>query len=524
MIKLIVKEGLPGIYELSIKEGINILGRETGCDFILNAQGISRRHAKISWDGEGLVITDLQSSNGTFVNGVQVKDRKLLNGDIISLSDVVLEVCVQEGQAQTFEPSERAFSYATREVKTLNFKEKFKTFLKENMEPHVDAALKTMPVWMLFGSLFAVFLVINVLFTLGPAVSEGKKYLKSEAMTRGFSYVNFIADRNETAILQNQISRLNVSYLDGIAGVHTVRIVKPRVLEDGRLIGDILAPMGRGTAMATQEKWQRESLGEAKLVRDREGKETYVIESSESVIVREISPTRMIFSKPIMQNIEGRKTVAALTQVELNISGMDFLSTTFWAMFAKAFFAALFLGCLFSVFIFYLTEHIFKLVYQEVSSGSVLEGKIIRPPAKWTPLEKIVSAFNHALEGVRNRASHPEDVMREESYEKEKLQAILQITHDGVGILDFSNRIVVCNTRFENFLMIQEGKGEFQNIVDVVEDKSLLNHVLELLKKRAQTKAHLTRQDGRKIEINMTHIKNDRGSIEYAVLTTHEVS
>ena len=110
-------------------------------------------------------------------------------------------------------------------------------------------------------------------------------------MTRGMSYVNFIADRNETAILQNQISRLNVDYLDGIQGVHAVRIVKPRVLDDGRLMGDILAPMGRGTAMATQEKWQKESLGEVKLVRDAQGKETYVVESSEPVFLEKLRCT-----------------------------------------------------------------------------------------------------------------------------------------------------------------------------------------------------------------------------------------
>ena len=515
MIKLIVKEGLFGVSEFLLKEGTTILGREAGCDIALNTEGVSRRHAKISWTQESLVISDLQSSNGTFVNGIQIKERALLRGDIISLSDVVLEVRIIQDEVPIFQRGSNSLPK--------NFKEKFKIFLKDNIESQVDSALKATPLWVLFGCIFTTFLVINVFFTLGPAISEGKKNLKSEAMARGISYVNFIADRNESAILQNQISRLNVDYLDGIQGMHSVRIVQPRVLEDGRIVGDILAPMGRGTAMVTQEKWQRESLGEVKLVRDAQGKETYVVESSLPVIVRQINPTRMIFSKPIMQTIEGRKTIAALTQVELNIAGMDFFSTTFWAMFAKAFFAALFLGCLFSMLIFYLIEHVFKLLEQEVASGGVLEGKLIRPPAAWAPMEKVVSAFNHALEGVRNRASHPEEVLREDSYEKDKLQAILQIAYDGVGILDFSNRIVSCNMRFENFLMIPEGKGEFQNIVDVIEDKGLLNNVLELLKKKTQTKAHLTRQDGRKIEINMTHVKNDRGSIEYVVLATHEV-
>ena len=523
MIKLIVKEGLFGVSEFLLREGTSILGRETGCDIVLNAHGVSRRHAKISWDKEGVVITDLQSSNGIFVNGIQIKEKLLHAGDIISLSDVVLEIRIVVQEAQIFQPTPNSIPFMGVNEVPKNLKEKFKIFLKNSVEPHVDVALKATPLWILLGGIFVIFLVINVLFTLGPAVSEGKKYLKSEAMTRGMSYVNFIADRNETAILQNQISRLNVDYLDGIQGVHAVRIVKPRVLDDGRLMGDILAPMGRGTAMATQEKWQKESLGDVKLIRDAQGKETYIIESSESIIVRQISPSRMIFSKPIMQTVDGRKTIAALTQVELNVAGMDFFSTTFWGMFAKAFFAALFLGCLFSMFIFYLIEHVFKLLHVEVSAGSVLEGKMIHTPAAWGPLEKIVSAFNHAIEGVRNRAAHPESILREDSYEKDKINAILQIAHDGVGILDFSNRIVSCNTRFENFLMIPEGKGEFQNIVDVMEDKSLLNSILELLKKKIQTKAHLTRQDGRKLEINMTHVKNDRGSIEYVVLTTHEV-
>ena len=59
------------------------IGRETSCDVVLADLAVSRRHARIRWKGEELVLEDLGSSVGTFVNDARVERCSLRPGDVV---------------------------------------------------------------------------------------------------------------------------------------------------------------------------------------------------------------------------------------------------------------------------------------------------------------------------------------------------------------------------------------------------------------------------------------------------------
>ncbi len=61
------------------------IGREEGNTIQLNDERVSRFHLKIQRDHEDLVLTDLESTNGTKVNGEETQLRILKFGDMISL-------------------------------------------------------------------------------------------------------------------------------------------------------------------------------------------------------------------------------------------------------------------------------------------------------------------------------------------------------------------------------------------------------------------------------------------------------
>ena len=61
------------------------IGREEGNTIQLNDERISRFHLKIQLDHEDLVLTDLESTNGTKVNNEEVQLRILRHGDMISI-------------------------------------------------------------------------------------------------------------------------------------------------------------------------------------------------------------------------------------------------------------------------------------------------------------------------------------------------------------------------------------------------------------------------------------------------------
>ncbi len=66
------------------------IGREEGNHLRLNDERVSRFHAKIQQDNGDIVLTDLESTNGTRVNGNHIQIRRLRPGDRISLGRSVL--------------------------------------------------------------------------------------------------------------------------------------------------------------------------------------------------------------------------------------------------------------------------------------------------------------------------------------------------------------------------------------------------------------------------------------------------
>src|SRR5438067_5343915 len=66
------------------------IGREEGNSLRLNDGRVSRFHAKVQIDGEDYILTDLESTNGTRVNGTTVQIRRLRIGDRIGVGRSLL--------------------------------------------------------------------------------------------------------------------------------------------------------------------------------------------------------------------------------------------------------------------------------------------------------------------------------------------------------------------------------------------------------------------------------------------------
>lgn len=76
----------------SAKAPATVIGRERSqAGVVLRDPNVSRRHAQLSFDGRDWHITDLNSTNGTLVNDVDVQDCVLRDGDLITLGLVNLE-------------------------------------------------------------------------------------------------------------------------------------------------------------------------------------------------------------------------------------------------------------------------------------------------------------------------------------------------------------------------------------------------------------------------------------------------
>ncbi|MEN3308070.1 MAG: hypothetical protein V7603_4272 [Micromonosporaceae bacterium] len=85
-VRLVANDGRT--YPLSI--GSTVIGRGDQANLRLPDVGISRRHARLDFDGAQVVLTDLGSTNGTMVNGQRVSAVALNPGDMIQIGTTTL--------------------------------------------------------------------------------------------------------------------------------------------------------------------------------------------------------------------------------------------------------------------------------------------------------------------------------------------------------------------------------------------------------------------------------------------------
>ena len=76
---------LPDGNRISIGDDPVTIGRLPDCEIVLDDRNVSRRHAEVRRQANGFVVVDLDSTNGTKVNGAGAKERRLEDGDEITL-------------------------------------------------------------------------------------------------------------------------------------------------------------------------------------------------------------------------------------------------------------------------------------------------------------------------------------------------------------------------------------------------------------------------------------------------------
>jgi hypothetical protein len=87
--RLLTVEGVPpgAVYAV---EGTLRIGRSDDSDIVLNDPSVSRTHAAVEISGGRAVLRDLDSTNGTFLNGRRIRAETLRDGDEVKLGNTRL--------------------------------------------------------------------------------------------------------------------------------------------------------------------------------------------------------------------------------------------------------------------------------------------------------------------------------------------------------------------------------------------------------------------------------------------------
>jgi len=106
--KMIVSIDEVVIKEVQITKDRTSLGRRPYNDIVIDNLAVSGEHASIRMTGSDVVIEDLNSTNGTYVNGRAVKQQQLHHGDRIEIGKYKIRFMVDNAPAGTFETTQMA--------------------------------------------------------------------------------------------------------------------------------------------------------------------------------------------------------------------------------------------------------------------------------------------------------------------------------------------------------------------------------------------------------------------------------
>lgn len=107
-----------------LEQGLTTVGRSPNNNITINDPRISRHHIKINVDGETVILEDLGSTNGTFINGSRAKVHQLQHGDKIQISsNTIFKFALQDKTENIFQ--EELYKMAVVDPVTNTYNKRF---------------------------------------------------------------------------------------------------------------------------------------------------------------------------------------------------------------------------------------------------------------------------------------------------------------------------------------------------------------------------------------------------------------
>ncbi|MHB8420737.1 MAG: diguanylate cyclase [Myxococcales bacterium] len=130
-----------------LASGEMVIGRSEQAEILLDDDGVSRKHAKVQRGPDGQVrILDLQSTNGTYCDGVRIENHVLRDGDKVQIGNAtILKFSYQDDLEEAFQ--RQLYESATKDGLTKIFNKKF--FLERLRHEAAYSLRHQMPVTLL---------------------------------------------------------------------------------------------------------------------------------------------------------------------------------------------------------------------------------------------------------------------------------------------------------------------------------------------------------------------------------------
>jgi hypothetical protein len=468
-----------------LEKGEHIIGRAQDVTVSLVSQNVSKRHCVITVSDLGVSIRDLGSSNGTFVNGMLVKEKKLNSGDRISVGEYIFEITklsqtvVQNLQAKknnvipirgvstlqvqlptgVLNNLEQASSSIKEEPK--NLKEKIIFYFEEYVINFLYRLNLKVEWKVIYTYIFIVFVAGVAVASVYPVLSRTKEKLQNEARERAFLIARQMVEKNTAALFEKAESKLDISFAEKDPGVVSAYIIdmEGRIMAPARLLNQFLSDNDEAAFSAQVRN----------IFYENETKEQLSKRVSGRVFVS--VPLR------VFNQLQGKNVTVALAVVSYNEGMLLFDAGTE----SLAYIQALILAALLGVIAYY---SIYKITFKPIEhlneeADLVLKGQAqaINQKYQMSEIKPLIDLMNSLLtrvQGLQNGSAGSDANSVSLSVLQQSLQSMAaNLLGVGVLFIDSYKKIQFLNSEMEEITGIRQAVAAGDELSNVARDASL---------------------------------------------------
>jgi PAS domain-containing protein len=511
MFKLTVVDGPNRGSSYMLQNGENWIGRQNGNLVTLQSSKISKRHCVLIAKNGELLIKDEGSANGTFVNGVLTKLKKVVAGDRISVGDYVFEISEHKKKAKQKAPAIAGIGNMNNVVKfpvqaqpgftqnksitaasigsagiqgTFSVNNNFSNQAPQDlpgklnwyfdrfvMPPFHRMNLRTEWKTMTMGVL-GVFVFTAILVTIQPILEANKASLAREAMKRARFMTQQIAERNTAFLAAGAETKTE------IGSIENERDVRIAVLID--LESRILAPSSKINQYLTDGSVAAFAVGARN--RFNSGQETGYVSVLNSTTIAAVEPVKVLSAQA------GKNKVVAMAIVALDSTRLLPGSGEVGMIFSQTLIIVSLLAGLAFLVIYKLTLRPFEILNEDMDK--VLKGELnqVTHEFKFGELNALWDLINTSLQripkstGGMGFSSSSEPLFDAEDYAS-SFRQFGELYRCGVLICDAERKVLYMNSMFEEMSGIRSENALGQDITQMARDQAFGAFVIDMFGK-----------------------------------------
>ena len=459
-----------------LPSGLYVLGREKGCKLQITAKGISKKHAQIIVNDQGVHIEDLKSRNGTFLNGRQIQNSKLEEGNRIALGEVIFELRKKKiiqphpyfspypQQVQVQQPHNEGVT--TSKIPTTKqaldeFKSGFKNYIHQVVLPGIYKLAEFMEFRVLIGCFVVGFVFLVVTFSSVPLIQILKSSVEQESRNHAESIATTVSKLNRKYLSEGLHSAITLNYALRRPGVKEAYIINT-------LNGQIIAPADKAHTYPKNA-----------FVHKARKLDQVSVEKINSSSIAAVVPIRF-FNKS-----SGEQSAIAYSVVIYDMGALAVGGSKVASLMIQN----LFIACIFGLLLFFLLINLIEFPVRSINSQFVQalrddEAPQISINYQSTMLKDLCSNINSALNQLslnrstkeENKAQNPEAIELSRQSEMDNLVEIIGFPALAVQLSD--NTIATLNSNFKDQIGLED---ILHQSVQDISKSDLKEHLTNLL-------------------------------------------